>query len=513
MIHKPNNRAIKTRKDLFVKICVFVALWFFLLPTQYQAASRISARARNGMVASTSEIAARVGVDVMQKGGNAVDAAVAVGLALAVTWPEAGNLGGAGFMIIRKEDGTTEIIDYRELAPIAATKDMFLDSKGEVIPNASVSGYKSIAVPGTVAGLSLALKHHGTWSWQQVVEPAYRLASEGFIINYITAKRILAEKELLNSFPESKRIFLRNGNYYQEGDRFIQTELAETLKRLKEKGPREFYEGEMARRITAEIQANGGIITEQDMKEYQPKLRKPLMGTYRGYQILTMPPPSSGGPALLEMLNILENFELKNLPHNSSEELHLLVETMKLAFADRSEFIGDPDFTSIPVERLISKEYAKQLAAQIDLKKSIPSESIHPRNVMPVESDHTTHFSIIDREGNIVLNTYTLNAFFGSGVTIRGTGVLMNDGMDDFTSNPGTPNIWGLLQSDANAIEPRKRPVSSMTPTMVLKDQQPYFALGSPGGGTIPNTVLQVILNVVDYNMDLQQAIEAPDAG
>jgi gamma-glutamyltranspeptidase/glutathione hydrolase len=439
-----------------------------------------------------------------------VDAAVAVGLALAVTWPEAGNLGGGGFLLLRMADGTTEIIDYREQAPLAATKNMYLDSKGELIPGASVSGYKSIAVPGTVAGLSLALQRHGKLKWNEVIEPAYKLASKGFIVNYITAKRIRAQEELLSSFPESKRIFLRDGKYYQEGDRFIQPELAESLKRLKEKGPKDFYEGYTAQLIAKEIQSNGGIITEQDLKEYSPKIRKPLIGTYRGYEIITMPPPSSGGPALLEMLNMLETFDLQKFGHNSAEELHLLVETMKRAFADRSEFLGDPDFVKIPLDKLISKEYAKILAAQIDLAKATPSEKIRPRSALQPESEHTTHFSVVDREGNIVANTYTLNALFGSGITIQGTGVLLNDEMDDFTSMPGTPNLWGLIQSEANAIEPRKRPVSSMTPTLVLKSNQPYFALGSPGGGTIPNTVLQVILNVIDYKMELQQAIEEP---
>lgn len=494
-----------------MKILALVSLWSFLFfPAEQQAASRIPARAKNGMVASVSEIASRVGVEILQKGGNAVDAAVAVGLALAVTWPEAGNLGGGGFMLLRMADGSAEVIDYREQAPIAATKNMYLNSKGEIIPGASVAGYKSIAVPGTVAGLSLALQRHGKLQWKDVVEPAYKLAAEGFIVSYTMAQRIKEQEELLSAFPESKRIFLRDGRYYQEGDRFVQPELAETLKRLSEKGPREFYEGKTAKMIAGEIQSNGGILTEQDLKEYAPKIRKPLLGTYRGYQILTMPPPSSGGPALLEMLNILERFEIQKLAHNSSQELHLLVETMRRAFADRAEYLGDPDFAVFPLEKLISKEYAATLASQIDLQKATPSTSIRPRSEMQTESDDTTHYSIIDQEGNIVANTYTLNALFGSGITIRGTGVMMNDEMDDFTAKPGVPNLWGLKQSEANAIEPRKRPVSSMTPTIVLKENQPYFSLGSPGGGTIPNNVLQVILNVIDYKMGLQQAIEVP---
>ncbi len=453
-------------RSKFFKLCVSVALWFILIPVTGQAVSSLPARAPNGMVASVSEIASQVGVEIMKKGGNAVDAAVAVGLALAVTWPEAGNLGGGGFLLLRLADGTTEVMDYRERAPLAATRDMYLDEKGNVIPDASSVGYRSIAVPGTVAGLALALKRHGKLQWKEVIEPACKLAAEGFILNYPTAQRIKNQAELLSLFPESNRIFLRNGNFFQMGDRLVQPELARTLKRLQEEGPREFYEGKTASLIAAEIQAHGGIITEKDLKEYEPTLRKPLVGSYRGYQVVTTPPPSSGGPVLLEMLNVLERFDMGKLGHNSSEELHLLVETMRRAYADRAEFMGDPDFVSFPLEMVISNEYAAQLAAGINLQKATPSSAIRPRISIESESDHTTHFSIIDRAGNIVANTYTLNALFGSGVTIRGTGVLMNDEMDDFTAKPGSPNIWGLMQSEANAIEPRKRPLSSMTPTI-----------------------------------------------
>jgi gamma-glutamyltranspeptidase / glutathione hydrolase len=487
---------------------IFLSLW--LIPGHDHAASRIPARAQNGMVASVSEIASGVGIEMLKRGGNAVDAAVAVGLALAVTWPEAGNLGGGGFMLLRLADGTTDVIDYRERAPIAASRDMYLDKEGNVIPGASVSGYKSIAVPGTVAGLALALKRHGKLKWKEVVDPAYKLASDGFVLNYQTAQRIKNQEELLSFFPESKRIFLRNGDYFREGDRLVQPELAETLKRIQQNGSREFYEGQTAKMIAGEIKANGGILTEQDLKEYDPVIRKPLTGSYRGYQIITMPPPSSGGVILLEMLNVLEQFEIAQLGQNSSQELHLLTETMRRAYADRAEFMGDPDFTSFPMGKLISKDYATRVAKSIDLRKATPSSMIQPRSELESESEHTTHYSVIDKSGNIVVNTYTLNALFGSGVTIRGTGILMNDEMDDFTTKPGSPNIWGLLQGEANAIEPRKRPLSSMTPAIALKQGKPYFAIGSPGGSTIPNTVLQIILNIIDYKMGFQEAIECP---
>jgi gamma-glutamyltranspeptidase / glutathione hydrolase len=508
---KPLSHEVTKIHKIFFRICALLTLWFFLLvPLPDHAATREPARARNGMVASVSEIASTVGVEILKKGGNAVDAAVAVGLALAVTWPEAGNLGGGGFMLLRLKDGTTEVIDYRERAPLGATRDMYLDSKGNVIPDASTVGYKAIAVPGTVAGFALALKRHGKLQWKEIAEPAYRLAAEGFVVNDNMAKRIKNQQELISKFPESKRIFLRDGKYYQEGDRLTQPELAETLQRLIQNGPREFYEGKTAKLISDEIQANGGILSLQDLKEYEPTIRKPLFGTYRGYQIVTMPPPSSGGPSVLEMLNVLERFNVSGLGQNSSEELHLLVETMRRAYADRAEFMGDPDFATFPLEKLISKEYAARVAAGIDLRKATSSSDIHPRTALSSESEHTTHFSVIDHDDNIVVNTYTLDALFGSGVTIRGTGVLMNDEMDDFTAKPGAANMWGLVQSDANAIAPRKRPVSSMTPTIILKDEKPYFAIGSPGGGTIPNTVMQVIVNIIDYKMNLQQAIESP---
>ena len=480
------------------------------MPSSQKAASREPARARQGMVASTTEIASRVGVEIMQRGGNAIDAAVAVGLALAVTWPSAGNIGGGGFMMIRRANGETEIIDYRERAPLSASRDMYLDKNGNVIKDASTVGYKAVGVPGTIAGLSLALKRHGKLNWADVVEPARKLAAEGFPITYHLARSLRAAEKSLKQFPDSNRIFLRDGKLFDEGERLIQPELAATFARLKDNGPREFYEGKTAQLIAADMKANGGLITERDLKEYEPTVRKPLIGNYRGYEIVTMPPPSSGGTALLEMLNILEHYNISYSGPGSSDTIHLLVEAQRRAFADRAEFLGDADFVKVPVEGLVAKKYAADLAKTIDPDHATPSSKIRAGKPLGPESTETTHFTVIDAEGNVVTNTYTLNGGYGSAATARGTGVLLNNEMDDFTSKPGVPNAYGLLQSENNAIAPRKRPLSAMTPTIVLKDGKVWFAIGSPGGPTIINTVLQVIVNIIDFGMNIQQAIDSP---
>jgi gamma-glutamyltranspeptidase/glutathione hydrolase len=434
-------------------------------------------RAQHGMVASTSEIASSVGVEIMQRGGNAVDASVAVALALAVVWPSAGNLGGGGFMLIRRADGTTEIIDYRERAPLAASRDMYLGANGDVLKDASTDGYRAAGTPGTVAGLALALQRHGKLSWAECIEPARKLASEGFVLNHHTAGSLRGSRGLLAKFPESQKIFLRDGKLFEEGERFVQADLAATLTRLKEHGPREFYDGETARLIAADMQANGGLITVRDLKEYEATLRKPLRGTYRGYEIVTMPPPSSGGAVLLEMLNILEHFDVRKNAPGSSDEIHLLVETQKRAFADRAEYMGDADFVKVPVAGLTSWQYSEGLAKSIG-EQATPSAKIKAGKPFAYEHEQTTHFTVVDAEGNVVSNTYTLNGGFGSGATARGTGVLLNNEMDDFTSKPGVPNAYGLIQGEANAIVPRKRPLSAMTPTIVLKDNKFYFAVG-----------------------------------
>src|SRR6185295_14556006 len=504
-----SSEKVKTMKK---KACavLLIALFALSISTAPRAASREPARARHGMVASTSEIASRVGVEIMQRGGNAIDAAVAVGLALAVTWPSAGNLGGGGFMMIRRANGDTEIIDYRERAPLAASRDMYLDKKGEVIKDASTVGYRAVGVPGTVAGLSLALQRHGKLKWADVVEPSRKLAAEGFTISYHLARGLRGSEKLLKQFPDSNRIFLRDGKFYEEGDKLVQSELGETFARLKENGPREFYEGRTAQLIAAYMKANGGLITERDLKEYEPTIRKPLIGNYRGCEIVTMPPPSSGGTALLEMLNILEHYNLAYSGPGSSDTIHLLVESQRRAFADRAEFMGDADFVKVPVEGLISRKYADELVRTIDPDHATPSARVRAGKPVGAESTETTHFTVIDEEGNVVTNTYTLNGGYGSGATARGTGVLLNNEMDDFTSKPGVPNAYGLLQSENNAIAPRKRPLSAMTPSIVLKDGKVWFAIGSPGWPTMINTVLHGIVNVVDFGMNSQPAIDAP---
>lgn len=463
------------------------------------------------MVASTSDIASRIGVETMKKGGNAVDAAVAVGLALAVTWPWAGNLGGGGFMLVRTADGKAEAIDYRERAPLAATRDMYLDAKGNVVPKLSTDGYLASGVPGTVAGFMLAHRRHGKLPWAELVEPARKLAAEGITVNYHLAKNLREQVVIdkLKPFAESRRIYHRDGRFYEMGETFVQPELAATLKRIRD-NPRDFYEGETARLIAADMKASGGIITLEDLRTYEATLRTPLRTTYRGHEILTMPPPSSGGIALIEMLNMLEPYDLRSMGWHSAQYSHTLVEAMRRAFADRAQHLGDTDFAKVPVSALTSRAFADERRRSIDPNRASTSRSVGAGDPAPYESTETTHYSIIDSEGNIVSNTYTLNDGYGSGVTIRGTGILMNDEMDDFTARVGVPNDYQLIQGEANAIAPKKRPLSSMTPSIVLKHGKALFATGSPGGPTIINTVLHVILNVIDFGQDIQRAVDAP---
>jgi gamma-glutamyltranspeptidase/glutathione hydrolase len=495
-----------------MKRSLALVLLLVLSASQLLAASRQPVRAPHGMVASTSEIASNVGADVMKRGGNSVDAAVAVALALAVTWPSAGNLGGGGFLLIRLPDGTSEAIDYRERAPLAATRDMYLDAEGKVVKGASTVGWKAVGVPGTVAGLYLAHQRHGKLPWASLVAPARKLAADGFVVNYHLARSLRSKEtqEKLAAFPESRRIFQRDGRFYEMGERFVQPELAKTLQRIEEHGADGFYRGETARLVVAAMKANGGIITAKDLETYEPTVRKPLHGTYRGYEIITMPPPSSGGIALLEMLNMLEPYDLKAMGWHSSQQVHTLTEVMRRAFADRAQYLGDTDFVKVPVEGLISRAYADERRKTIDDAHASSSREQGAGKPAGYESPQTTHFTIIDGAGGVVSSTYTLNDGYGSGATAKGTGFLLNDEMDDFTSKPGVPNDYELIQGEANAIQPKKRPLSSMTPTIVLKDGKVAFAVGSPGGPTIINTVLQVVVNVIDYGMDIQAAIDAP---
>jgi len=490
-----------------------------LFPSDYVndialAASREPVRARHGMVASTNEIASNVGVNIMKRGGNAVDAAIAVAFALAVTHPVAGNLGGGGFMMIRLKDGRTTAIDYREMAPAAATRNIYLDKNGKLIEGegGSLVGYRAAGVPGTVRGMALALKKYGSGklTWAQLIEPARNLAN-GFTVNYTLARGLRGSKDYLSQYPETKRIYLNNGKFYNEGDVFSQPDLAATFARLQRLGPNEFYEGQTARLIVEDMKRHNGLMTMEDMRGYVAKERVPLRGTYRGYEIISMPPPSSGGAVLLEMLNILEGYDLKKMDPASSDRYHLMTEAMRRAFADRAEYMGDSDFVKVPVAGLIDKKYATQLRSMIDPEHASSSEQVRAGKPIGYESDETTHFTVVDAEGNAVANTYTLNNSYGSAAVAKGTGILLNDEMDDFAAKPGTPNLYGLIQGERNAVAPRKRPLSAMTPTFVLrKDGSLWFTVGSPGGPTIINTVFDVITDVIDYNMNIQQAIDAP---
>src|SRR5438309_845882 len=479
------------------------------------AASREPVRARHGIVASTNEIASRVGVDIMKRGGNAIDAAIAVAFALAVTHPAAGNLGGGGFMMIRLKNGKTTAIDYREMAPAAATRNIYLDQQGNVIKGEGgpLVGYRAAGVPGTVRGMELALKNYGSGklSWAQLLEPARRLAANGFRVTYSLARSLRSNKDYLSQYAETKRIYLNDGKFYNEGDLFRQPDLAATFSRLQKDGPNEFYQGETARLIAADMKRHNGLMTVADLRGYVAKEREPLRGNYRGYEVISMPPPSSGGAVLIEMLNILEGFDLKKMDWASSDRYHLVTESMRRAFADRAEYMGDSDFVKVPIAGLIDKKYAAQLRSTIDSERASSSEQVRAGKPSGYESEETTHFTVVDAEGNAVANTYTLNNSYGSAAVAKGTGLIMNDEMDDFAAKPDTPTLYGLSQGERTAVAPRKRPLSAMTPTFVLrKDGSFWFTIGSPGGPTIINTVLDVITNVIDYGMDIQQAIDAP---
>ena len=479
------------------------------------AFAREPVRARHGMVASTNEVASRVGVEIMKRGGNAVDAAIAVAFALAVTHPAAGNLGGGGFMMIRLQDGRTTAIDYREMAPAAAHRDVYLDKSGNLIEGegGSLIGYRAAGVPGTVRGMELALKKYGSGklTWGQLVEPARRLAGQGFTVTHSLARSLYNSRKYLSQYADTKRIYLRNGRFYNEGELFRQPELAATFARLQRFGPNEFYEGETARLIAADMKRNNGLMTLEDLRGYVAKERAPVRGNYRGHEIISMPPPSSGGAVLIQMLNILEGYDLSKFDASSSERYHLMAEAMRRAFADRAEYMGDTDFVKVPIAGLIDKAYAATLRSTINTERASSSTEVKAGRPAGYESEDTTHFTVVDADGNAVANTYTLNNSYGSAAMAKGTGLLLNDEMDDFAAKPGTPNLYGLIQGERNAVAPKKRPLSAMTPTIVLrKDGSFWFTAGSPGGPTIINTVLCVITNVIDYEMNIQEAIDAP---
>ena len=480
-----------------------------------RAAAPEPVRGQHGMVASNDEIASKVGVEIMKKGGNAVDAAIAVGLALAVVFPFAGNIGGGGFMLIRKKDGTSTAIDYREMAPKAATRNVYLDKNGKLIEGegGSILGYRAAGVPGTLAGFDMAFRKYGSGKlkWSDLVEPARLLAQNGFVLSYSDVRSIAGYRNDLSKYPESKRIFLNGGKGFKEGDRLVQPELAQTLGRVQRVGAKEFYTGKTAQLIAADMKAHNGLMTLDDLKNYQAKERTPVRGTYRGYEIISMSPPSSGGAILLEILNILEGYDLRTMGYDSAAKYQVTTEAMRRAFADRAEYMGDADFVDVPVDTLIDKKYAEKRRESIDLTRASSSAEIGHGQIAGKEPTETTHYTVVDADGNVVSNTYTINNGFGSAATVTGAGFLLNDEMDDFAAKPGEPNMFGLIQGERNAVQPGKRPLSAMTPTIVLrKDGTPWFAVGAAGGPTIITAVLQTIINVIDHDMNIQQALDAP---
>ncbi|WGJ45789.1 gamma-glutamyltransferase [Escherichia coli] len=468
-------------------------------------------RAKQGMVASVDATATQAGVDILKEGGNAVDAAVAVGYALAVTHPQAGNLGGGGFMLIRSKNGNTTAIDFREMAPAKATRDMFLDDQGNPDSKKSLTSHLASGTPGTVAGFSLALDKYGTMPLNKVVQPAFKLARDGFIVNDALADDLKTYgSEVLPNHENSKAIFWKEGEPLKKGDTLVQANLAKSLEMIAENGPDEFYKGTIAEQIAQEMQKNGGLITKEDLAAYKAVERTPISGDYRGYQVYSMPPPSSGGIHIVQILNILENFDMKKYGFGSADAMQIMAEAEKYAYADRSEYLGDPDFVKVPWQALTNKAYAKSIADQIDINKAKPSSEIRPGKLAPYESNQTTHYSVVDKDGNAVAVTYTLNTTFGTGIVAGESGILLNNQMDDFSAKPGVPNVYGLVGGDANAVGPNKRPLSSMSPTIVVKDGKTWLVTGSPGGSWIITTVPQMVVNSINCGMNVAEATNAP---
>ncbi len=488
------------------------------------AQARQPVRAKQGMVVAQEPNAADAGLKILQSGGNAVDAAIAVAMALAVTLPSAGNIGGGGFLVLRKADGTTAFVDFRERAPMKANRDMYVGKDGKLTRD-NLVGWRAPGVPGTVRGMELLHQKFATKPWNELLAPAVSLARNGFPVTYEfanslrSAGRTAAESQgtsaltapgVLSQFAESKRIFLRDGRFYEMGETFQQPELARTLERIQKLGAKDFYEGETAKRLAAEMAKHGGLISEEDLRNYKAVERAPLQGRYKGLDIVTAAPPSSGGIGLLHMLAILENSGYDKGGHNSTSELHYLAETMRRFYADRGQFLGDPDFVKMPMRGLLNSKYIAKRRASIDISRATPSSQIAFGDPALYESSETTHFSIVDAAGNAVAVTYTLNGGYGSGVTVPGLGMLLNNNMDNFAGQPGAANAYGLIQGEANAIQPGKRPVSSMTPFIVSKDGKLLLVMGAPGGTRITTAVLQAFLNVVDFGMNIQDAIDAP---
>ena len=467
---------------------------------------------KEGMVVTSHFLATRSAQEVLKKGGNAIDAAVTAAFSLAVTQPRSGNIGGGGFMLISSEqrDGVVAI-DYREKAPGKATVDMFLDKDGNADSTVSRFSHLAAGVPGTVAGLAMALEKYGTISLKEAMAPAITLAEEGFIVTPRFSNGLKKREKRLKKWASSKKIFYKaDGSYYEPGDLFIQKDLAATLNRISQNGIREFYEGRTAELLVAEMAKHGGLITMDDMKNYSPGFRTPVHGNYRGYDIYSMSPPSSGGAHVVQILNILEGYPVSEYGHNSAKTIHLMAEAMKRAYADRSFYLGDEDFIKVPLKGLTSKKYAAALRGGIDTEKATPSSTIAPGKPLPYESNETTHFSIVDKYGNAVSNTYTINFSYGSGIVVEGAGFLLNNEMDDFSAKPGVPNAYGLIGGEANKIEPDKRMLSSMSPTIVKQEGKNFLVTGSPGGSRIITTTLQVIMNVIDHGLNIQSSVAAP---
>ncbi|AUS45662.1 gamma-glutamyltransferase (plasmid) [Ralstonia solanacearum] len=477
-------------------------------PSSY-AASVAPVAAENGMVVAAQHLATRVGVDVLKRGGNAVDAAVAVGYALAVVYPAAGNLGGGGFMTIQLADGRKTFLDFREVAPKGATANMYLDKDGNVIKGLSTKGHLAVGVPGTVSGMEYAREKYGTRSRTELIAPAIRLADKGFALDQGDIDMLLTSTKDFQEDPASGAIFLNKGQPYQVGQKLVQRDLARTLHAISVKGTDGFYKGWVGKAIVASSQAGKGLITQEDLDGYKTRELAPVECDYRGYHVVSAPPPSSGGVVICEMLNILEGYPLKDLGYHSAQGVHYQIEAMRHAYVDRNSYLGDPDFVKNPLDRLLDKNYAAKIRAVIDPKKAGVSKDIKP-GVEPHEGSNTTHYSIADRYGNAVSVTYTLNDWFGAKVTAAKTGVILNDEMDDFTAKVGVPNLYGLVQGEANAIAPGKRPLSSMSPTIVTRDGKPAMVVGTPGGSRIITAVLQTMLNAIDYGMNVQEAVDMP---
>ena len=493
-----------------IKNNIRIVILFIFFQKFILAATTNPEYGQNGMIVSTSRQASEAGIEILKKGGNAIDAAVAVGFALAVTSPSNGNIGGGGFLVASFANGLSITLDHREKAPQNAHRNMFLNDSGNVIPGMSLYSRASSGVPGTVDGLIRALEDHGSGniSLREAINPAIYLAERGFKISYYEANILNVYKSFFAKNKAASKIFIKdNGKPWKKGDKLIQKDLAKTLKRIARYGRDGFYSGNVAEMIVKEMQRGNGLITLQDLENYSSKYRSPIFGTYKEYEIVSMGPPSSGGALLINMLNMLENYPMHNLSWNSSEYIHLMTEVERRAYADRAEHMGDPDFWNVPMVMLTSKHYAKTRIKDIDLNKATPSSLISASKKTSYESPETTHYSVVDSWGNAVSVTTTINLGYGNGCVVEGAGFFLNNEMDDFSSKPGVPNAFGLIGNEANAVEAGKRPLSSMTPTIVLKNSKPFLVIGSPGGSTIITTVMQTILNVVDHNMDIKEAV------